>query len=291
MGGKTQNDRENLIAARSPLKTMCAIFFNNTLRKAAIPCIGSIFYNFFFRQYRASFLKNIPVVNVDHPLDEKIPFLPQKVRIYLDFVAFWIRTAGQLMYIYPNQKQIAADFITSIGKVYESAAEVYAQYLSTTKRPRYLKTLPFIVIHAFDPHLMCIPSLHVMLVIRTYTKFAGIAETFGDKERFARQCEELRQGAIRITEAVLYIKQHSVNCIAAAMYAMTRFDPMLFPEQEAVSFVSALFTDNVLVQEDAAFIREHILSLYRQFLTQGEKAEIWTEPLIAFLRKSFGFSD
>jgi hypothetical protein len=280
---------ESPIADRSLPKTVLAICRDKTVKKAAIPCIRSIFYNFFFRQYRAAFLKNIPVADVDHPLDEKIPFLPQKVGIYLDFTAFWIRTAGQLMHIYPNQKQIAADFIASIGKVYETAAEVYSLCMSTTKRPRYFGNLRFIVIHSFDPHLMCIPSLHVMLVIHTYTKFAGIAESFGLKETLALQREELRRGALAITESVLYIKQHSVNCVAAAMYAMTRFDPALFPEPEAASFALELFAENAektVSQEDAAFIREHILSLYRQFLDQGEKAEIWIEPLLAFLREN-----
>jgi hypothetical protein len=124
-----------------------------------------------------------------------------------------------------------------------------------------------------------------MVVIRTYTKFAAIARSFGDGENLAAQCAELHRGALAITEAVLYVKQHSVNCIAAAMYAMTRFDAALFPPEEATDFASRLFTDATLAAEDSTRIREHILALYRQFLSQGEGATSWGEPLLAFLRE------
>jgi hypothetical protein len=214
---------------------------------------------------------------VDHPLDERIPFLPERVEIYLDFVAFWIRTAGFLIKI--ALVPAAADFIASIGKLYAFAAEVYARNLSTTVRPRYLKSVRFVLIHAFDPHLMCIPSLHVMVVIGVYTRFAALVRPAGDT--FSSQRTELKAGALAITEAVLYVKQHSVNCISAALYAMTRFDAALFPPEEAADFVSRLFVDGTLNAEDAALIREHILALYRRFLTEGSAS--WEEPLLTFL--------
>jgi hypothetical protein len=242
-------------------------------------------YNFFFKQYKGALLRNIPVVNVEHPLDEKIPFLPHKVDVYLDFVAFWIRTAGFLNSVYPERKMVTADFIVSIGKLYKTASSVYAECFSTTKRPLYLGTLRFALIHVFDPHLMCIPSLHVMVVIRTYTTFADIIRNFGDSETYVKQAMELRKRALAITEAVLYVKQHSVNCVAAAMYAMTRFDPPLFTEQEAETFTTNLFTDSTLAPADASRIREHILALYRRFLDQGKQSADWTEPLLAFLEE------
>jgi hypothetical protein len=82
-----------------------------------------------------------------------------------------------------------------------------------------------------------------MIVIRTYTLFKEIIKTLRLEEQFAAQAEELRRGALTITEAVLYIKQHSVNCISAAMYAMSRFDPRLFPVEEAERFASDLFRE------------------------------------------------
>ena len=258
------------------------------LRTTALRSIASIMRNFFFLQYRAAFLPSrIPVSRVDHPLDARIPFLPGKVNIYLDFVAFWVRTVGFVLRKCGRRAlEPARNFIETMGDVYAWAAEVYQKNLSTTNRPFYIAHPRFLLIHLVDPHLMCIPSLHVMVVIRTYTLFAGMIRTLGKEEQFALQAEELRMGALAITEAVLYVKQHSVNCISAAMYAMTRYDPRLFPPAEAERFVSCLFRkEEVPNKEDAEEIRRHILSLYRRFLAQGQEAPYWTEPLLAFLKE------
>jgi hypothetical protein len=227
---------------------------------------------------------------VDHPLDLKVPFLPGKVNTYLDFVAFWVRCLGfMLRQCGRKALEPVRSFIESMGQVYAFAAEVYKINLSTTDRPFYIRRPRFLLIHAVDPHLMCIPSLHVMVVIRTYTLFKEIMKTLGLEDQFAAQAEELRRGALAITEAVLYIKQHSVNCISAAMYAMSRFDPSLFPPAEAERFASELFIEGIegesLTRENRDEIRKHIITLYRRFLAEGEKGGDWKEPLLDFLRK------
>ncbi|MDR3343773.1 MAG: hypothetical protein LBT14_13540 [Treponema sp.] len=274
------------VADESLGHTLIKVLANRGLRNAGIGCVKSIFYNFFFLQYKAAFLPGrIPVSAVDHPLDTKIPFIPQWVAVYLDFVAFWVRMIGFLLETYRRRGMSGAmDFIDSMGKLYTFAAEVYAKNLSTTDRPHYLARPRFAFIHATDPHLMCIPSLHVMVVIRTYTKFRDLIRSIGDEQGLAPQIEEIRQGALVITEAVLYVKQHSINCIAAALYAMTRFDESLFPPEEAEDFVSHLFSRATIpAPEDRRLIRNYILELYRRFLQEGSAAQFWAEPLLAFL--------
>jgi hypothetical protein len=122
-----------------------------------------------------------------------------------------------------------------------------------------------------------------MVVIRTYTKFREIIRGLGDEARFAAQIEEMKKGALAITEAILFVKQHSVNCIAAAMYAMSCFAEDLFPIKEAEDFCSRLFTQS-LPPGDGALIRNHIMGLYREFLSQRPGSKTWDEPLINFLR-------
>jgi len=275
------------IAEESVPRAVFRILGSSYLRITALQCTASIFRNFFFLQYRAALSPGlIPVNRVDHPLDLKIPFMPGKVKIYLDFVAFWIRALGFLLrHCGRKALEPVKNFIEGIGQVYAFAAEVYRINLSTTDRPFYIKRLRFLLIHAFDPHLMCIPSLHVMVVIRTYTLFEEIIKTLGNEEQFAAHAEELRRGALAITDAVLYIKQHSVNCISAAMYAMSRFDAGLFPPAEAERFASEIFKEGEgLSKEDGEEIREYILSLYRRFLAEGEKGGDWTQPLLDFLK-------
>ncbi len=281
----TGNIEAESIGRQSMTMTVFTTFTDKILRKAGADCVGKAFYHFFFRQYKSALLKNVSVVNVEHELDEKIPFLPEKVGVYLGFVAFWARASRFLNRAYPDRKAVTAGFIRSMGDLYEMAAEIYAVRLSTTKRPACLSAFRFMLIYAFDPHLMCVPSLHIMVVIRAYTAFADLTRAEGDEARFAAQAAELREGALAITESVLYVKQHSVNCVAAAMYAMTRFDPPLFPESEAEAFTAALFRDGVLSDSDAALVRARILSLYRQFLDEGGVSDSWTKPLLAFLEE------
>jgi hypothetical protein len=244
-------------------------------------------YHFFFLQYKAAlFPGRVPISRVDHPLDMKIPFTPKWVAVYLDFVAFWVRILGFLLKRYRRGAlEHVKDFLTDMGKIYGFAAEVYTKNLSTTVRPRYLARPRFLLIHIVDPHLMCIPSLHVMVVILSYTKFARILHSLGDEQNCEGRLEEIRQGAFAITEAILYVKQHSVNCVAAAMYAMTCFNPRLFPPEEAEDFVSHLFVSApARLKTDAPEIRSHILNLYAHFLREGESAASWEEPLLSFLR-------
>jgi hypothetical protein len=276
------------IADESVPMSVFRIMSSPYLRITGLQCIASAFRNFFFLQYRAALSPGIiPVTRVDHPLDLKIPFVPGKVKTYLDFIAFWVRCLGFLLRKCGRKAlEPARSFIESIGQTYAFAAEVYRINLSTTDRPFYIRHLRFLTIHAVDPHLMCIPSLHVMIVIRTYTLFKEIIKAMGNETLFAAQAEELRRGALAITEAVLYIKQHSVNCISAAMYVMSRFDLHLFTPTEAERFASDLFREgNSITMEDGEEIRKYILSLYRRFLSEGEKCDDWKKPLLDFLNE------
>jgi hypothetical protein len=284
-------------------------FFNSilipTLRPAFCKSVPSIFYNFFLRQYHAAFLPGrIPVTKVDHKLDEKIPFVPSWVTIYLDFVHFWIRMISFFLRRYKRKAYIPIrDFIYSMGRLYAFAAEVYQKNMSTTKRPFYIARPRFFVIHLLDPHLMCIPSLHVMVVIHTYLQFVETAKKLGEYDRLKEQALELKQGALAISQAILFVKQHSVNCIPAALYSMTCFSPDLFPPQEAEKFTNLLFSSAPKAEEalrknrvhpsaapltnieevDQAEIKKHILKLYNQFLEEKKKSVSWAEPLLKFL--------
>jgi hypothetical protein len=136
---------------------------------------------------------------------------------------------------------------------------------------------------------MCIPSLHVMVMILSYTRFRRILGGFGGGEALEAQIEEVNAGAALITEAILYVKQHSVNCVSAAMYAMSRFDPALFPRQEAERFVSRLFVPRGALPgisaADGEIIRDHIIALYRHFMDESPApGEPWEKPLLRFLQ-------
>ena len=60
-----------------------------------------------------------------------------------------------------KHSMILPDFVYEIGLLYEYAGRVYSKCQSTTNRPGVIADFNFIVIHLFDPHLHCVPSLHV----------------------------------------------------------------------------------------------------------------------------------
>jgi len=208
------------------------------------------------------------------------------------------------------------EFIVSMGRLYVFAAETYSKNFSTTKRPFYIARPRFFLIHLVDPHLMCVPSLHVMVVMWTYVRFAAILRSMGEAERYKAHIEEMKQGALAITRAILFVKQHSVNCIPAALYAISRFSPEQFSQEDVENFANLLFTGEKnskpeysvrqkcrrhfcrvhpgsapateIPAADAAEITAHIIDLYRRFLTEGKTAKSWEEPLLNFMKRCPG---
>jgi hypothetical protein len=249
--------------------------------------IKSIIYNFFYLQYRAVlFPKKVKISQVDHPLDKAIPFTPSWIDVYMDFSPFWIRTQAFLAKAFGKAADpYIADFIRGINDMYTLAGQVYKQNLSTTHRPFYLRKPGFVSIHLFDPHFMCIPSLHVMVIIMTYTRMRRVLACLGAEKEYELELELVRRHALDITESVLYVKQHSINCIAAAMYAMTCYDEILFPVSEARAFVDALFIDggHNIPDVSRGAIREYIFDLYCGFLGARPKSGTWEQPLLDFL--------
>jgi len=285
-------------------------------RKLIFPsfyCLKEITANFFLLQIRAVLnKKKYPVSNVEHPLDKKIPFLPQAVNVYMDFSPLWMRTQGFLLETFgKNAVPEVKEFLFSIARVYKNAARVYKKNMSTTRRPDYSKKINFIVIHLFDPHLLCVPSLHIMVLINTYTRFNkeidALAALKNTTEDFSAVKQRIFKRAIMISDSVLYVKQHSVNCIAAALYAMSITEKDLFKEEDANTFVSALFNcrpagmeaannadiNLYITKDDAAALRSYIINLYKDFLNAGKSQftgeydfytpRRWEKPLLDFL--------
>ena len=280
-------------------QTIFTVLVHPKLFVRGIRCISIIIRKFFFFQYRSALFPRLPVSTVEHILDENIPFNPRFVRIYLDFVAFWIRIAGFLAIRFGKKGRIlAAEFIESITGIYLNAFQIYQKNLSTTARPNYKKGRHFRLIHIADPHLMCIPSLHVMLMIISYTSFRRCLAILDKEGKYKELENRVFNGALLITEAVLYIKQHSINCIAASLYAMNRLYPGLFSQADANHFTGALFKKRQASQippeyalfyaepfvkhKDTIILREYIMNLYQSFL-ETETSD-WTYPILQFLK-------
>lgn len=258
---------------------------------AAARFVRTVVKDFFWLQFSVRLgVRKVPIVWVDHALDAAVPFEPDKIGVYLDFIAFWIRPLGLIGERFGRdaQRRYTTEYLALIERCYREAADVYAATMSTTRRPRYLKGR-FLTIHLFDPHYLCVPSLHVMIVVLTHTFFRrAFAELGASEAEVAAVSGELFDGAVAITETVLYIKQHSVNCIPAALYAMARITPDAVTDADAAAYVAALFADAPSVAAgDVAAIRAHVSEVYGQLVADGASDNDWT-PAVRRLVAGFG---
>ncbi|MGI5085249.1 hypothetical protein [Treponema putidum] len=245
--------------------------------------------DFFWLQFSVKWrFKTIPVLDVSHPLDELIPFTPGKVQIYLNFTNFWIRPMTFLFRRIGVKRALpyCIEYLSLIEKAYSDAARVYRFCMTTTKRPDYKADKAFRMIHALDPHLLCVPSLHVSIVILASVYYAEVFKKgdFTEDERQAYTAE-LREGARRIIESVLYVKQHSVNCIPSAMYMMLYVLKDRFTISAGVDIINSLFIDDeTLSEQDKKDVSAHIHFMFERLLLEGSSEDDWTVPVKRWLK-------
>ena len=251
--------------------------------------LRTVVRDFFWLQFSVKWrFKTIPVLDVSHPLDELIPFTPDKVKIYLNFTNFWIRPMTLLFRRLGVKKALpyCIEYLSLIETAYANAAKVYRFCMTTTKRPDYKADTAFKMIHALDPHLLCVPSLHVAIVILSSVYYADVFKNddFTEEER-KTYTAELREGARRIIESVLYVKQHSVNCIPAAVYMMLYVLKNRFTISAGIDIINSLFADDeTLSDSDKKKISAHIHFMFERLLLEGANENDWTVPVKRWLK-------
>ncbi|MFP4492186.1 MAG: hypothetical protein ACLFNZ_11970 [Spirochaetaceae bacterium] len=263
----------NRIENKSAVLASLVFFLRKETRKPALRIIRTIQRDFFLPQFQGRFnIRKMPVVWVDHPLDAEIPFRPQHVSIYLSFTHFWIRSIYFLYREFGAQTlPFIVRFVEDLTRLYKESALVYRKVQSTTNRPHHYGGFHFKVIHLFDPHLHCVPSLHVGVVGLTYLIITKLIDSFADNpQRYYPEKEYLWKRAVLITESILFIKQHSINCVAAGLYTLTacKFG---YSKEESHRVIDALFTGEGNTLEDSEELREYIRSLYDHLMAEKER--------------------
>ena len=284
---ETTDENFKPIKELSVAKAFLVLPFRWSSLKSLCGYLYTVVTKFFWLQFSVKLgLRKIPVLPVDNALDKKVPFNPLKVPIYLDFIHFWVRPMVFIINKFGTKKAVpyCAKFFAIIDKSYQEAARIYSFRMSTTDRPmsKVDKSVQrhFNTIRTVDPHYLCVPSLHIAIVVLAYTFFR---QTFKELEMDNKEQDfynaELYRGALDIAETVLYVKQHSVNCIPAALFMMTNLIPEYFKAEDAKIFINDLFKDCTDIQpEDKINIHNHIKNMYENLLQEkGEKD--WTEPV------------
>lgn len=246
--------------------------------------LRTVVFDFFILQFSVKFgFKKIGIINVEHSLDEKVPFVPAKVFVYLDFINFWIRPMSFMLKRFGAKKAIShcTRYLQDIEHCYAEAARMYRLSMSTTRRPKVNGEPKFRMIHIMDPHYLCVPSLHVAIVNLSYSFFSETFRSLGmPEDETLFYVEELYEGAIAITESVLYVKQHSVNCIPAALYMCLFILKEYFTIADSVAFIQSLFQNSEDIEKkDVQEIQNYILFLFEQLLLEGSIEDDWTIPV------------
>lgn len=251
-------------------------------------CFSTIIREFFLLQYLEKIhILHIPVVHVDHPLDKKIPFTPSKVGVYLDFINLWVRPLAMLVKKFGSWRAsvIVKKWMRLFRNLYICAGKIYHFRLTTTDRPNYKESREFRQIHALDPHYLCVPSLHIATVALAF----GFYRKIFDEENFSAEekqnwTSELYAGAVEIAETVLYVKQHSVNCIPAALYLLVMNFGEYFSADDARKFINDMFQKPEGFSFEEAFqVKDYIKMSFENYLSAGKKASAWYEPVRKFL--------
>ncbi len=234
-------------------------------------------------------LSRTPVIHVDNDLDEKVPFTPSKINDYLGFVSFWIRPLSMMADVLGRKtaKKYQEEYLHYIAKAYKEASDLYKYCMTTTARPKYYKNKYFVLIHMFDPHFLCVPSLHIAVVTLCFSYFRNLLQMpeFTDEQR-EKWIPEIYADAINIAETVLYVKQHSVNCVPAALYMMTFIMRPYFTAEDGVKFLNDMFKNSTDISEaDKKSLIEYMQFIYERFLLEGVHNDDWKVPVKRWLKE------
>lgn len=228
----------------------------------------------------------IPVKHVDHKLDEKVPFRPELLGIYMDFISYWTRPMMMLCKRYGiwNGPKHCGEYLRYLALTYNEAYKMYSHSLTTTYRPKTtdkkIKRM-----RKADPHFLCVPSLHIAIVCLTFSFYKMFFEREGfTEEEKTKWNKEIYEYGVKIAETVLYVKQHSVNCIPAAIYMMTVIAPDIFTTDDGVDFINQLFKNASDVSEkDRKDIIDHIQYIYERFILEEIQEDDWVTPVKRWL--------
>ena len=243
--------------------------------------IFTILKDFFILQHLQRFhITKRRVINVDTEIDKKIPFVPQRIFAYLSFVSFFVKPIDMLKRRlgYKKAAPYLCIYIKFLTNIYNNASKIYRYTMTTTTRPRYFKTHKFRTIHFFDPHLLCVPSIHVSIsagVLAWFRQFFKIG--LFEAEEAQAFLEEIKAHAVAIVESVLFVKQHSVNCIPLALYMLSStMYKSFFSASDAIDFIDSLFLDcKELDESTRKEIIEHFYYMYDRALLESKYSADW----------------
>ena len=264
-------------------KIIRKVFTDSRLFHSVITLIKLIIYDFFVPQFQTVFSgKNRHIVRVDGELDRAIPFVESEIYNYLSFTSHWISALSWTLEEFGRSAtEEIRSFIRDLSNLHAKSVEVYREVQSTTKRPRITMNPRYWVLYFTDPHVHCVPSLHVSEMALTYIRMKSIIERH-DGKKYSSILDKFFEKEITIIESVLYTKQHSLNCVAGGLFFLSAVYPE-FDERYANQFITALFRKSAGRIENPEKLRTYIQNHYDDFLRRHRNGHDYRRILIDFL--------
>ena len=255
-------------------------------RKSGFKFLGTLLTTFFIPQYQSRIrIRKRKIVNVDHELDKLIPFSLDHFKTYMSFSHIWIKSIYFLYREFGNRAlPFIEKYLKNIDQLYKNGFDVSDRCQSTTTRPDSGRHIKLKLLHWVDPHLHCVPSLHVMVICFNHLRIGTIIrELTGSTRGYEAELEYLANQAILITNSILFMKQHSINCIPAGLFALSE-ECSEFNDEYALNLVETLKRINMDSIERFEDIASYITELYTDF-QELSKSVSNKEILINFLLK------
>ncbi len=274
----------NRIIDLSLIHAVLTFLIKKETRKTGLIFIGTIATTFFIPQFQSRLkIKKRKIVNVDHELDELIPFSADYIKIYMGFIPLWIKSIYFIYLEFGNKSlHLIAEYINNIGELYRSGFDVSNSCQSTTTRPRSGRNIPLKMMHWADPHLHCVPSLHVMIVCFNHLRIETFIKILaGETTGYEAELDYLKNQAVLITNSILFMKQHSINCIPAGLFAIST-ECSDFTDEYALNLIEEIRKMNTGSINRMEEIATYISDLYIEF-RESSGSDSNKEILIDFL--------
>jgi hypothetical protein len=266
-------------------------FFPKLGDKAMRREAGGLLKGYLFEYRKAAKSKNEKEINIELPIDSKIPFEPKVFFSYASHIGLVVHGVNFAKKEFGKEAEAdVLKFSNDLVALFPEASKVFNKTQTSLHRPKggglAIKTL-----RVLDNEKNACPSLHAEIVALAYSRITDIIDAHAkDKEEYEPMKEFYFKQAVRILESVLLIKQHAVMDIGVGLGVLSGLDKT-FSRERAEKMVNAMFEkenygmDKAVVNE----IREIILSIYNEVtekITENLKTPI-SEVIIEYL-KDFG---
>ncbi|MDR3642540.1 MAG: hypothetical protein P4L74_02840 [Candidatus Doudnabacteria bacterium] len=275
---------ENFLWQISQLVQASRLFKNKNIRAGAAASLKGYLVDY----HSANAASGVGEINVELPIDRKIPFNSRAARVYASHVGLLISAINFC------RKEFGKAVVGDLGDLLNGLSELFGEAVEVykTAQTSFERTgkggLGIKFIRLVDNNKNACPSLHVEIVGYIHCRLNAIINAHAPNPRIYQPIKDVYfQKSVRILEAVLLVKQHVVMDIALGLALLSSHKDYMTKEQ-ADNMVNAMFQHDYFSMDTATIleVRAKILSIYDDAAAriQNEKNIPANIALISYLR-------